>query len=469
MITFGLEIPDKPHGAHMVSMSLESSCLPAGAPGVAHKFRQDAFSLNFSGFSCNQRRLSYFCSSDIVKNRLSLIFVLLTMVIDAVGIGIIAPVMPSLILEVEAESLGSAAVWGGILASVFAVMQFLCSPTIGNISDRFGRRPVLLISLLFMAADYLVMGFAHTVWLLLLGRIVGGITASTPATVAAYIADISDPDKRAQNFGMIGAAFGIGFILGPLLGAVFAEFGTRAPFFAAAGLSFANMALGYFVLPETVTDEIRRPFEWKRANPLGGLLQIGRLPGLRALLMVMLLAQIAFTAYPAIWSFYSAERFGWEPRMIGLTLAAYGIAIAVTQGWLIRYVLRRIGEGRTLLFGLFFELVGFIGYGFITQAWMVWVLIPVSAVGGVVMPALQGIMSRTAFDNQQGELQGVISSVNSLAFVLSPLVMTAIFYEFVKPESFVYAPGAPFLFSAAMITISMFMAVSAMKSAESGA
>lgn len=393
----------------------------------------------------------------ILKCRLPLIFVLLTMVIDAIGIGIIAPVMPNLILEVEAEGLGSAAVWGGILASVYAFMQFLCSPTIGNISDRFGRRPVLLISLLFMAVDYVLMGFAHTIWLLFIGRVIGGITASTQATVAAYIADISEPEKKAQNFGLIGAAFGIGFILGPLLGAIFAEFGTRAPFFAAAVLSFANMLLGYFVLPETVTDEIRRPFEWRRANPLGGMLQIGKLPRLRALLVVLLLTQIAFTVYPAIWSFYSAERFGWEPRIIGLTLTAYGIAIAITQGWLIRFVLRRIGEERTLLFGLFFELIGFIGYGFISQPWMVWALIPISALGGVAMPSLQGIMSRTTFDNQQGELQGVISSVNSLAFIMSPLIMTAIFYEFVKPEAIIYAPGAPFLFSALMILVSVFM------------
>lgn len=395
--------------------------------------------------------------SVLLKHNLPLIFVLLTVALDAVGIGLIVPVMPNLILEVEAGSLGSAALWGGILASSYAVMQFLCSPSIGNLSDRFGRRPVLLISLFFMSLDYLVMGVAHTIWLLLLGRIVGGLTASTPATVAAYIADISEPDEKAQNFGLIGAAFGIGFILGPLLGAFFAEYGTRAPFYAAALLSFANMILGYFVLPETVTDDIRRKFEWKRANPLGGLLQIGRLPGLRILLVVMLLSQVAFTAYPAIWSFFSAERFAWEPRMIGITLAAYGVAIAIAQGYLIRPILRRIGEVRTLLFGLTFELVGFIGYGFATEAWMVWALIPIGAIGGVAMPALQGIMSRTALSNQQGELQGVISSINSLAYILSPLIMTAIFFEFVKADTQIYAPGAPFLFSAATIAICIFL------------
>ena len=265
--------------------------------------------------------------------KLPLIFVLATVAIDAIGIGIIVPVMPDLILEVGGGTLGSAAVWGGILASVFAVMQLLCGPTIGNLSDRYGRRPVLLVSLFFMAVDYLVMGLAHTIWLLLIGRIVGGITASTQPTVAAYIADISEPDEKAQNFGLIGAAFGIGFVLGPLFGAVFAELGTRAPFYAAAVFSFGNMLFGWFVLPETVTDAIRRPFEWKRANPLGGLIHIGRLPGLKRLLLVLFFYQVSITVYPAIWAFYTLERFGWEPRIIGVSLAAYGLAIAVVQGW----------------------------------------------------------------------------------------------------------------------------------------
>ena len=213
--------------------------------------------------------------------RLPLFFVLATVAIDAIGIGIIIPVMPDLMLEVGAGTLGSAAVWGGILASAFAVMQLLFGPTIGNLSDRYGRRPVLLISLFFMGIDYLVMGVAHTIWLLFVGRVIGGLTASTQPTVAAYIADISEPDEKAQNFGLIGAAFGIGFVLGPLFGAAFAEFGTRAPFYAAAAFSLGNMVFGWFVLPETVTDEIRRPFDWKRANPLGGLIHVGRLPGLK--------------------------------------------------------------------------------------------------------------------------------------------------------------------------------------------
>ncbi len=387
--------------------------------------------------------------------KLPLFFVLATVAIDAIGIGIIIPVMPDLILEVGGGTLGSAAVWGGILASVFAFMQLLFGPTIGNLSDRYGRRPVLLISLFFMGIDYIVMGVAHTIWLLFVGRVIGGLTASTQPTVAAYIADISEPDEKAQNFGLVGAAFGIGFVLGPLFGAAFAEFGTRAPFYAAAAFSLGNMVFGWFVLPETVTDEIRRPFDWKRANPLGGLIHIGRLPGLKLLLAIMFFFQVAFTVYPAIWSFYTLERFGWEPWMIGVTLAAYGVAIAFVQGWLIRVVLKYMSERQAVLFGLVFEMVGFFGYGFITETWQVFVLIPLGSLGAVALPALQGIMSRTALDNQQGELQGVLTGVVSLAMIISPLIMTLIFREFVKDGSLFYLPGAPFLL-AFMLTLLCF-------------
>ena len=374
-----------------------------------------------------------------------LFFVLATVAIDAIGIGIIIPVMPDLILEVGGGTLGSAAVWGGVLASVFAVMQLLFGPTIGNLSDRYGRRPVLLISLFFMGIDYIVMGVAHTIWLLFVGRVIGGLTASTQPTVAAYIADISEPDEKAQNFGLIGAAFGIGFVLGPLFGAAFAEFGTRAPFYAAAAFSLGNMVFGWIVLPETVTDEIRRPFDWKRANPLGGLINVGRLPGLKLLLAIMFFFQVAFTVYPAIWAYYTLERFGWEPWMIGVTLAAYGVATAVVQGWLIRVVLTYMSERQAVLFGFGFEMIGFFGYGIIAETWQVFVLIPLGSLGAVALPALQGIMSRTALDNQQGELQGVLTSVVSLAMIISPLIMTLIFREFVKPGSLFYLPGAPFL------------------------
>ncbi len=383
----------------------------------------------------------------MLKN-LPLVFVLVTVTIDAIGIGIIIPVMPDLIKEVGKASIADAALWGGMLAASFSLMQFLCGPMVGNLSDRYGRRPVLLISLLFMALDYIIMGIAHLMVLLFIGRLVGGITASTPATVGAYIADISKPEDKAKNFGLIGACFGVGFVLGPLFGAVFAEFGTRVPFFVAAIIAFANFVLGYFVLPETVTDDIRRPFKWKRANPVGSLYHIGKLPGLKLLLLIFFLIQIAFAVYPAIWSFYGIERFGWDPTLIGISLACYGVMLAFIQGWFIRFILKYLTEKQTVIFGFFFEVIGFLGYGFIEEQIYAFILIPISALGAVGIPALQGIMSRIAAPNQQGELQGLLTSLTSLAFILSPLIMTGVFYLFVDPEFPIYLPGAPFLCSA---------------------
>ncbi|MCY4445041.1 MAG: TCR/Tet family MFS transporter [Rhodobacteraceae bacterium] len=397
-----------------------------------------------------------------MKNKLSLIFVLTTVAIDSIGIGIIIPVMPDLIREVSGGSLADAAVWAGVLTASYSFMQFLCSPTVGSLSDRFGRRPVLLISLLFMSIDYLIMGIAHTVFLLLLGRILGGITASTPATVGAYIADISQPEEKAKNFGLIGAAFGVGFVLGPLLGAVFAEFGTRAPFFAAAFIAFINLLFGYFVLPETVTDKIRRKFEWKRANPVGGLLYLAQLPNLKLLIIIYFIFQLAFTVYPVLFSFFTVERFGWDPKLIGISLAGYGILIAIVQGGLIRIVLNYLTERQTMLVGFIFEIIGFIGYGFIDKTWMVFALMPIGSLGSLAIPAHQGLMSRMVGVDQQGELQGILTSLTSLVYIISPLVMTGLFYVFINPDFPIYLPGAPFLFSA-LIGIVCFILVYRLK------
>lgn len=245
--------------------------------------------------------------------RLPLVFIMITVVIDAMGIGLIMPVMPDLLTEVQGGSLANAAIWGGILSTSFAVMQFLFGPVIGGLSDRFGRRPVLLVSLVVMALDYVVMALAGSIWLLLAGRIVGGITAATHSTANAYIADISKPEDKAANFGLIGAAFGIGFVLGPVIGGLLAEYGTRAPFYAAAVLAALNAVFGYFVLKETVTDKIRRPFLWRRANPFGAFKALGQFPELKKLLFVFFIYQVAFGVYPAIWSYFGKARFGWGP------------------------------------------------------------------------------------------------------------------------------------------------------------
>jgi MFS transporter, DHA1 family, tetracycline resistance protein len=390
-----------------------------------------------------------------MTGRLPLAFILLTVMIDSMGIGLILPVMPDLLEEVGGLTLAEAAIWGGILTTSFAVMQFVFSPIVGNLSDRFGRRPVMLVSLAVMAVDYLVMAVAGSLWLLLAGRIVGGITAATHSTANAFMADISAPHEKAARFGLVGAAFGVGFVLGPLLGGLMAEFGTRAPFYAAAALAALNLAFGFFVMPETLPARLRRPFRLARANPFGAFLSVGRLPGVGRLLTIFFLYQVAFMVYPAVWAFFATARFGWEPRMIGLSLAAFGIAMALVQGGLIRVILRVLGERNTVLYGLVFNVFAFLAVGLVTSGAVALILTPLTALGAVVTPALQGIMSRTVPDDAQGELQGVISSTASLAMIVSPLLMTQVFAAFTAPGAEVFLPGAPFLVSMLLMVACM--------------
>jgi DHA1 family tetracycline resistance protein-like MFS transporter len=387
------------------------------------------------------------------QTRLPLIFILLTVMIDSMGIGLIIPVMPDLIREVGGGTLSDAAIWGGVLTTVFAVMQFLFGPTLGNLSDRVGRRPVLLVSLGVLAIDYLIMAVAGTIWLLLAGRVLGGITAATQSVASAYIADISRPEEKAARFGLVGAAFGIGFVIGPLIGGLLAEFGTRAPFYAAAGLAAANLVFGLAVLPETLRPENRRPFEWRRANPLGAFSAVGALPEVRRPLLIFFVYSVAFWVYPAVWAFFTQARFGWDPAMVGLSLAGFGIAMALVQGGLIRVILRMFGVRGTVLYGLVFNVFVFAALAFVTNGTVALILTPISALGAVVTPALQGIMSRAVADNAQGELQGVLASVNAMSMIFSPLLMTQVFAAFTAPDAPVWFPGAPFLLSMGLMLV----------------
>ncbi|MEX3015879.1 TCR/Tet family MFS transporter [Gymnodinialimonas hymeniacidonis] len=383
--------------------------------------------------------------------RLPTLFILITVTIDAMGIGLILPVMPDLIADVRGGNLAQAAAWGGALSFAYAVMQFACAPALGNLSDRFGRRPVLLISMAVLALDYVVMSVASTIWLLLIGRIIAGIAAGTHATGLAYMADISPPEKRSQNFGLISAGFGVGFILGPLIGGLLGDLDPRAPFIAAACLAAANFAFGYFVLPESLPKDRRRPFRLLRANPIGGLIFIGKLPGIFALLCVMLAYQTANFVYPAIWAYFTQAAFGWSTGVVGFSLAVYGVSIALVQGGLIRPVLARLGEARAVYFGLILNTVCLLAYGLAGQPWMIWVLIPISACGALVAPAMQGVMSRAAGADQQGELQGVLASISSLSMILSPVMMTQAFFWFTRDGADPYLPGAPFLLAAILM------------------
>ena len=399
--------------------------------------------------------------------RLPILFLLITVMLDAMGIGLIMPIMPDLIIEVQGGTLADAALWGGLLATVFAVMQFLFSPVIGNLSDYWGRRPVLLISLAVMALDYLVMALAGSLWLLLIGRVVGGITAATHATAGAYMADISKPADKAANFGLIGAGFGIGFVLGPLVGGLLGEFGTRAPFYAAAALAAINFVFGFWVLHESVTDRTRRAFSWKRANPFGAFRQMARLPGIPPLLVVYFLYSVALYVYPAIWSYFTQERFGWTPQIIGLSLALFGIMMALVQGGLIRLVLRWFGERNTVIYGQVFDFFAFGALAVVTSGTLALILTPLAALGAVVSPALQGIMSRMVGDDAQGELQGVLTSVHALSMIVSPLMMALVFASFTREGARYYAPGAPFVVSMALIALGVLVFVRCTKQATS--
>lgn len=382
-----------------------------------------------------------------MRARLPTLFILITVVIDAMGIGIIIPVMPALILDIEGGTLANAAIWGGILSSSFAVMQFLCGPLLGNLSDRYGRRPVLLVSLFVMSIDYVIMALTHSIWVLLFARIIGGITGATQATAAAFMADTNPPEKRGAGFGMVSAALGLGFVLGPVIGGLLGDLGPRAPFYAAACLAGANFIFGLIVLPETVTPEKRRTFSLARANPFGALRQIRSLPGLGRLLSVLLLYQLAFNAYPAIWAYYTQARFDWDTRMIGISLAVFGISMALVQGVLIRFTLRSLGETGTVMMGFGFAIFSFACLGVLTSGWMALLLTPISAMAAMSVPALQSIMSRQSGEDAQGEMQGIFSSTGALAMILSPLLMTQVFAAFTSTTAPVYLPGAPFLAS----------------------
>ncbi len=388
-----------------------------------------------------------------MQRNLPLIFILVTITLDAIGIGLIFPVMPGLLEQVTGGSLAQAAVWGGALSASFAIMQFLFGPIMGSLSDRYGRRPVLLISVGFMALGYLVMAIASSIWLLLAARLVTGITAATNSTAAAYIADITPPENRGARFGLIGACFGVGFVLGPLIGGLVAVIDIRAPFYAAAALALANLIFGALILPETVTDATRRPFSLGRANPLGALMAVTRLPQLRLPLLVFLILGIAMNVYPAVWAYFGQARFGWSTTMVGISLAVYGICFAVGQALLVGPLIRRFGEQRAAYLGMWVDVVTLTALGLVTSGPLALAITPITALGGVVTPALQALISRDIAPDAQGEVQGVLSSLNAIAMITAPLIMTSTFAAFTAPGAAIFAPGAPFLLAALLMLV----------------
>lgn len=390
-------------------------------------------------------------------------FIFITLLIDVIGFGIIIPVMPKLISQLIAGSLSDASLFGGWMMFSYAVMQFLCAPILGNLSDQYGRRPVLLFSLLGFGLDYIFLAFAPTIGWLFLGRIIAGITGGSITTATAYIADISAPDKRAQNFGMIGAAFGLGFIIGPVIGGLLGQFGPRIPFIAAAALALSNALYGYFILPESLSKENRRPFNWKRANPVGSLKHLKKYPVVIGLAGSFMCIYIAGHAAQSTWNYITMEKFKWDEKMVGLSLGAVGLMVAIVQGILIRVINPRLGQKRSVYAGLFLYLTGFIMFAFANKSWMMFAFLVPYCMGGIAGPSLQSIISGQVPSNEQGELQGALTGLISLTSIIGPPLMTNLFSYFSGPSAPVYFPGAPFLMGAFLTLLSVTLAMRSLK------
>jgi DHA1 family tetracycline resistance protein-like MFS transporter len=387
--------------------------------------------------------------------RFAVAFVFITVFIDMVGFGLVMPVLPRLIEEVSGSDLAGASIWGGWLFFAYGGMQFLCGPAIGNLSDAFGRRPVLLLSVFGLAVDYLLTAFAPSMLWLFVGRVFAGICGASYSTANAFLADITKPEDRAKAFGLMGAAFGLGFVIGPAIGGLLGEFGARVPFFVAAGLSFLNVIYGWFVLPETLAPENRRAFSWARSNPIGALKVFANYKGVVPLSAVMFLYFLATAVYPAIWAFWGIAAFGWSEAMVGLSLAAFGLVTAVVQGGLTGPVVKRLGERRTVIFGLVMAVVVLFGYGVAPGLAAVLVLLVLHAPEGFVYPALTALMSREAPEDAQGELQGGIASLQSIGMLIGTVLFTQVFGWFMAPNPIIVSPSVAYFLAGAILALTL--------------
>jgi DHA1 family tetracycline resistance protein-like MFS transporter len=388
----------------------------------------------------------------------ALAFIFITVLIDAIGFGVVIPVFPQLIVKLTGRDLAHAAEVSGWIVFLYASVQFLMGPVIGGLSDRFGRRPVLLASLAAFSLDYVVMAFAPTLWWLVAARVVAGITGATFPTAYAYIADVTPPEKRGANFGVIGMAFGFGFIIGPALGGFVAQFGTEVPFLLSAGLATANFIYGLVVLPESLPPEKRRSFEWRRANPVGALMRLKSAhPVVLMLGATVFVWTLSYQSLYSIWSYHGQLRYGWTPEQVGWSLAAVGVTGAIVQGFLGRKLIPRFGQRRIIVVGLISAVAGYSTYAMADEGWMVYLGIAVSACQGLVFPCLQGLMSAEVAPNEQGELQGAVASIQSLSAIVGPPLMTTVFARFSVADAPIHAPGAPFVVSLVFVGVTALM------------
>ena len=400
----------------------------------------------------------------MTSTRAALTFLLFSVFIDSLGFGIIIPSLPQVIMALTGEPLSTAADWGGYLMAVYALLQFFMAPVFGNLGDRFGRRPLLLASLAAFGVDFLLTGLATSITWLFIGRTFAGVFGASYSTAGAYIGDISTDEDRAKNFGFIGAAWGSGFTLGPVIGGFAAvHLGMRSPFFLAAALALVNVVFGFFVLRESLPVERRRKFEWSRANPFGALTSLTHLPMVAGLLVALFLYQIAHDSLPAVWMFYTQLKFGWGPSEVGWSLTFVGIMTVVVMAGLTGMLVPKLGERRAIAVGFFLMTLAFVAYALVPQGWMIFPALAVGSLGGIANPAVQSVMSKQAGPSSQGELQGAVASISAVAAVISPLVMTQLFSRFSAPGAPVYLPGMPYLLSAALVLACVVICVRAVR------
>ena len=391
------------------------------------------------------------------KGKAALFFIFITVLIDVIGLGIIIPVVPSLIIDLTGQTISNAAEYGGLLMFIYAATQFLFAPMIGALSDRFGRRPLLLCSLCAYGLNYLLLAWAPTMTWLFFARFLSGITGATTTTASAYVADISAPEEKAQNFGLLGAAFGLGFIIGPVIGGILGEFGSRLPFIAAAAMSLINFIYGYFILPESLASQKRRSFELNRANPFGALKIISNFSA-AGLFLVFFLIYLSHHATQSTWTYYTMFKFGWDEVMVGISLGVVGICVAVVQGGLTRWCIPKMGLTKSVYLGIGAYIIGYIGFSWAPNGKIMLAMIMPYALGGFAGPSLQGILSNQVPANMQGELQGVLTSLISFSAIIGPPVMTQSFSYF-SSSGALYVPGAPFILGAFLSILALIIGV----------
>jgi len=385
-------------------------------------------------------------------------FIFITMLIDITGLGIIIPVIPTLIKELIQGDISEASKYGGWLLFSYAITQFLFAPLIGNLSDKFGRRPIILISLFGFSLDYLLLAFAPTIMWLFVGRIIAGITGASITTATAYIADVSTPANRAKNFGLIGAAFGLGFIIGPVIGGLLGQYGSRVPFYAAAILCMVNFVYGYFILPESLDKENRREFKWKRANPIGAFLNLKKHAKLKGLFLALFILNVASNAVQSNWSYFTIYKFGWNEKMVGISLGVVGLLVGIVQGGLIRFTNPILGDKKSIFIGLMLYCVGMFLFALASQSWMMFVFLIPYCLGGISGPAFQSVISGSVPANEQGEIQGTVTSLVSASSIIGPLMMTSVFYYFTHKSAPFQFAGAPFILGSFLMLVSLIIA-----------